>query len=105
MGLNCLVEHKVLIYNCASCSKRKKEKKERTKKKKSHRNEKCDKCPQRFWQESQMPQPKEGLLCEGGPSRSGRRPGESPHRRAPALRRGVGVAHAQGLNSDRKTAG
>lgn len=74
--------------------------------KKSHRNEKCDKCPQRFGQESQMSQPKEGLLlCEGGPSRSGRHLGENPHMRAPALRRGVEVAHEQELNSDRKTAG
>lgn len=47
----------------------------------------------------------EGLLCEGGPSRSGRRPCESPHMRAPAMRRGVEVAHEQELNSDRKTAG
>lgn len=54
---------------------------------------KCDKCPQRFWQESQMSQPKEGLLCEGGSSRSGRRPCESPHMRAPAMRWSVEVAH------------
>lgn len=36
---------------------------------------------------------KGGLLCEGGPSGSGRRPCESPHMRAPALRRSVEVAH------------
>lgn len=52
-----------------------------------------------------MSQPKGGLLCEGGPSRSGRHLGENPHMRAPALRRGVEVAHEQELNSDRKTAG
>lgn len=67
MRLNCLLQCKVWIYNCASCRKRKKKRKEKIKK--SHRNEKCGKCPRRFWQESRVAQPKEDLPWggRGGP--------------------------------------